>query len=73
MVGTLRDMLKRQMDKLEGELQKIRMGIKTGKLKSKNTIKIERRMELLEWAQKVNGCYLLRTNLSVDGFQRIGP
>jgi len=95
-----RAMLKRQMDKLECELQKIRNGIKSGRLKSKNITKIERRigrwqgryskadrlievelikdgdrlvdlkmerrMGILEWAEKTNGCYLLRTNLTED-------
>lgn len=93
-------MLKRQLDKLENELQKIQTGIKNGRLKGKHIAKIERRigrwqgrypkadrlldaelikdgdalvdlkisrrMELLEWAEKANGCYLLRTNLTEE-------
>lgn len=93
-------MLKRQLEKLETELQKIKTGIKKGRLKGKNIAKIERRigrwqgrypkadrlldaelikdgdvlldlkisqrMELLEWAEKANGCYLLRTNLTEE-------
>lgn len=93
-------MLKRQMDRLENEYQKIQMGIKSGRLKGRNIAKIERRigrwqgrypkadrlldaelikdgdvlidlkisrrMELLEWAEKANGCYLLRTNLAEE-------
>ena len=89
-------MLKMQLDKLGGELEKIKAGIKSGRLKTKHIaqierrigrwqgrypradslidaelikdgdvlsdLKIDRRMELLEWAEKANGCYLLRTN-----------
>ncbi len=93
-------MTQRQLDKLGNELQKIRTGIKKGRLKGKNIAKIERRIgrwqgrypradrlidaelikdgdvlsdlrisrrtELLEWAEKANGCYLLRTNLAEE-------
>ena len=93
-------MLKRQMDKLENEYQKIQTGIKSGRLRGKNIhkierrigrwqgrypkadrlieaelirdgdvlsdLKIERRMEHLAWAEKANGCYLLRTNLTEE-------
>ena len=98
-------MLKRQMDKLENEYQKIQMGIKSGRLKGRNIAKIERRigrwqgrypkadrlidaelikngdvlidlkidrrMELLAWAEKAQGCYLLRTNLSEENPKKL--
>ena len=34
-------------------------------------LKIDRRMELLEWAEKANGCYLLRTNLSEENPKKL--
>ena len=96
-----RAMLKRQMDHLEKELQKIKTGIDKGRLKKKEIgeierrvgrwqgrytkaaamievklvkddsgclvdIKMERRMEKWDWAEKAHGCYLLRTNLTEE-------
>jgi len=96
-----RSMLKRQMDHLEKELQKIKAGIDKGRLKKKEIgeierrigrwqgrypkaaamiearlikdvegrlidIKMHKRMEKLEWAEKAHGCYLLRTDLTEE-------
>jgi transposase len=96
-----RAMIKRQMDNLEKELQKIKAGIDNGRLKKKGIgeierrigrwqgrypkaaamietklikdangrltdIKIEKRVDKWEWAEKAHGCYLLRTDLTED-------
>src|SRR3989338_8393786 len=95
-----RAILKRQLDKLTDEFEKIKEGINEGRLKNKDItkierrigrwqgrytkaaamidvelikdgerladLKIERRVEKLEWAQKANGCYLLRTDLTEE-------
>jgi len=93
-----RAMLKRQVDRLDGEMQKIKSGITAGRLRNISRIerrigkwmgrypkaeglidaelckdgerpvdlKITRRMEKADWAEKANGCYLLRTNLSEE-------
>jgi transposase len=95
-----RAMLKRQLDRLTVEFEKIKKGIDDGRLKSKDIRKIERRIgrwqgrytkaaammdvdlikdgellvdlkiqrrtEKLEWAEKANGCYLLRTDLTEE-------
>lgn len=93
-----RAMLKRQVSRLDAEMQKIKAGITAGRLRDVSRIerrigrwmgrypkaeslidvelskdgkrlvdlKITRRMERADWAEKANGCYLLRTNLSED-------
>lgn len=91
-------MLKRQVNQLDTEIQKIKTGIIAGRLKDASSIerrigrwmgrypkaeslidvelikdnkqpvdlKITRQMEKAGWAEKTNGCYLLRTNLNED-------
>lgn len=93
-----RAMLERQVNRLDGEMQKIKAGITAGRLRNISRIerrigkwmgrypkaeglidaelckdgerpvdlKITRRMERADWAEKANGCYLLRTNLSEE-------
>jgi len=93
-----RAILERQIQRLSEELQKVKVGIKKGRLNE--TSKVERRigrwmgrypkaerlfeveiikekrrlvdlnitkkMDRFEWAEKVHGCYLLRTNLTEE-------
>jgi transposase len=96
-----RAMLDRQIKRLDKELEKIKKGLLSRKLKKKtiadierrigrwlgrNTkaealfkaelvkdtdgrpvdLRIERRESYMEWAQKANGCYILRTNLAEE-------
>lgn len=93
-----RAILERQIQRLEEELQKVKTGIKKGRLKEASKVerrigrwmgrypkaerlfevelikekrrlvdlKITRRIDRFEWVEKVQGCYLLRTNLTEE-------
>lgn len=93
-----RAMLKRQINRLQNELQKIKISLNKGKLKNISKIerrigrwmgryskaeklfdielikkggypidlKIEKKKDHFQWALKIHGCYVLRTNLTEE-------